>query len=350
MRASWKSYRCIFKQAATTSRGALRDKISYFLALRSEDGAWGLGECGPLPGLSLDHRPDLPSQLDRLCAAINADRTVEPSDWVDFPALRFALEMARLGIWAGDGIPFPSAFTQGLGNLPINGLIWMADKRSMRAQIRDKLSQGFRCIKLKIGALDFAAEYELLRELRREYGPGEVEIRVDANGAFAPHQALERLQRLAELQLHSIEQPIAPGQIEHMAALAAVSPLAIALDEELIGVHQQVDQVRLLDEVRPRYLILKPSLLGGFEACQQWIALAEARAIGWWVTSALESNLGLNLLAQWTATLDNPMPQGLGTGQLYRNNLPSPLHIRGGNLYFDPAFDARQYQTFFEHV
>jgi len=351
MHAVWKAHRLRFIKPATTSRGALRDKTSYLLALRRPgDDARGLGECSPLPGLSLDDRPDLEARLVDLCRRLAAGEAVDGAALADFPALRFALETARLGLDAPGGALLPSDFTAGRRAIPINGLIWMADRRDMAAQIRAKLDQGFRCIKLKIGALDFWEELSLLADLRREYGPDDIEIRVDANGAFHPDEALEKLRWLADLELHSIEQPIRAGQWQAMARLVEETPLPIALDEELIGVHDPCARQALLDTVRPHYLILKPSLLGGLAAAQRWIGLAGERGIGWWVTSALESNLGLNVLAQWTATLDNPLPQGLGTGLLYTDNLPSPLSIRGGELHFDPDFDADGYWRFFEHV
>jgi len=349
MHATWKAHRLRFHKPATTSRGTLLDKPSYFLAL-STDAAWGLGECSPLPGLSLDDRPDLEAVLTALCQRLETGETVEEVELADFPALRFALETARLGLEAGDAALFPSAFSAGQRAIPINGLIWMADRRDMANQIRDKLAQGFRCIKLKIGALDFEEEIGLLQALRREYSPDDIEIRVDANGAFQPGEALVKLQRLAELQLHSIEQPIRAGQHGAMARLVAETPLPIALDEELIGIHDGAARCALLETIRPHYLILKPSLLGGLAQAEAWIRLARERGIGWWVTSALESNLGLNVLAQWTATLDNPLPQGLGTGLLYTNNLPSPLAIRDGQLHYDPGFDAGAYRRFFDHA
>jgi o-succinylbenzoate synthase len=350
MQANWKPYRLHFIQPATTSRGTLAEKLSYFLTLATADGAWGMGECSILPGLSPDQRPGLTAQLTQICQTLQMGGTVPAADLSAWPALQFGLEMAQQGLNARDGVWFPSAFTEGQHSLPINGLIWMADKRTMQTQIRHKLAQGFRCVKLKIGALAFAEEYALLQAVRREYHAAELEIRVDANGAFHPDTALQRLQQLATLELHSIEQPIAPGQATAMAQLTAQTPLPIALDEELIGIVGKAAKQTLLDTIRPHYIILKPSLLGGLAQAQQWIELAQARHIGWWVTSALESNLGLNVLAQWTATLGNPLAQGLGTGLLYDNNVPSPLHIENGYLSYISGFDPQHYQDFFAHV
>ncbi len=350
LNASWKPYSLHFKQPAVTSRGALTDKPGYYLALMSEGGHYGVGECSLLPGLSPDGQGDLVAALDQVCNAIATAQSTEVAIPTAFPALRFAVEQAGLALRHPQGPIFSTPFTQEGAGIAINGLIWMADRRSMQAQIRRKLDEGYRCIKLKIGALDFEEELRLLSEIRREYGASEVELRVDANGAFRVDEALEKLQRLAALELHSIEQPIAPGQYESMAHLVAASPLPIALDEELIGVHAPGDRVALLEQVKPHYLILKPSLLGGFAEAEEWIALAEARGIGWWVTSALESNLGLNLLAQWCAGLGNPMPQGLGTGLLYTNNLPTPLSIRQGRLYYDLTFDPSDYGRFYADV
>ena len=228
---------------------------------------------------------------------------------------------------------YDNYFTQG-NPIPINGLIWMGKVDFMRQQIIAKLENGFTCLKLKIGAIDFATELELLASIRQEFSADEIEIRVDANGAFTPETALEKLQRLAEYDLHSIEQPIKQGQWEQMALLCEHSPIPIALDEELIGINQTKEKQELLDVIRPQYIILKPSLVGGFRASQEWIAEAEKRNLPWWITSALESNIGLNAIAQFTANTNNNLPQGLGTGQLYTNNIPSPLEVEAGQIYY----------------
>ena len=245
------------------------------------------------------------------------------------------MEQAFLSLEAKqEGVLFPSPFTEGQVPIPINGLIWMGDKDYMQQQIREKLSQGFHCIKMKIGAIDFETEYQLLKNIRQEYAPSDIELRVDANGAFSPLEALEKLKRLADLQIHSIEQPIRAGQYEQMARLCEASPLPIALDEELIGVACPERKKEILQWIRPAYIILKPSLIGGYRGSEEWIDLAEKQGIGWWVTSALEGNVGLSAIAQWTYTLKNPLPQGLGTGSLYTNNFPSSLEVKNGGLWW----------------
>ena len=231
---------------------------------------------------------------------------------------------------------FPSHFTDGKAGIPINGLIWMGEKSFMKEQIEDKIQQGFSCIKLKIGAIDFDAEMELLRYIRKEFSAKEIELRVDANGAFQPENALEKLKRLSDLSLHSIEQPIRQGQYKEMAKLCKETPLPIALDEELIGVFNTSDKENLIEEIKPQYIILKPSLIGGFQGTKEWVNLAEKNQIGWWITSALESNIGLNAIAQFTYLQNNPMPQGLGTGSLFTNNIESPLQVKGENLNYNP--------------
>jgi L-alanine-DL-glutamate epimerase-like enolase superfamily enzyme len=231
-----------------------------------------------------------------------------------------------------------TAFSRSEQGIPINGLIWMGPYRDMEAQIREKLDHGFRCIKLKIGALNFEEEIALLKQIRHEYSAKTITLRVDANGAFLPSEAPEKLKRLSDLSLHSIEQPIKAGQWEALAGLIKTSPLPIALDEELIGVFSKEQKARLLETLMPPFLVLKPTLHGGISGCNEWIALAEARNIGWWMTSALESNIGLNAVAQFCATVlkDNPLHQGLGTGLLYSDNVEMPLRIEGEKLWFRP--------------
>lgn len=234
------------------------------------------------------------------------------------------------GTWA----LWNTAFSRGEAGIPINGLIWMGDFDKMLVQIEAKMKGGFRCIKLKIGAINFEEELALLRHIRAHFSAGEVELRVDANGAFSPVDAMEKLKRLSELDIHSIEQPIRAGQWEEMARLTSESPLPIALDEELIGCNTLEGKQRLLSAIRPQYIILKPSLHGGFTGGEEWIAEAEKRNIGWWITSALESNIGLNAIAQWCATFNNPLPQGLGTGMLFTDNVDMSLEIRKDCLWF----------------
>ena len=332
-------YHLDFKQPAGTSRGVLHSKISWMLVLEDENGVQGLGECGPLAGLSFDDRPDFGTRLQRLCEQFNqAEWATFDESLLFYPAMRFGFEMAlRDYVQGGKRLLFESDFTLKGAPQAINGLIWMGSAGFMKEQITQKLSQGFRCLKLKVGAIDFEAELAILKALRSEFSAQDLELRVDANGAFAPNDALLKLQQLAAFELHSIEQPIKAGQSALMAQLCAESPLPIALDEELIGNTSLEEIEEVLNQIKPPYIILKPTLLGGFEAAEQWIAAAEARDIRWWVTSALESNIGLNAIAQWSATLHNELPQGLGTGQLYTNNFTSPLHIEAGALHYLPA-------------
>lgn len=337
MKASFIKHRLHFKIPGTTSRGVLHDKDSWFIIISDEEepNRFGIGECSIIRGLSVDDRPDFEQKLQEVVADVAND-----SFWLDqglayFPAIRFGLETALLDFeQGGSRILFPSEFTEGRAHIPINGLIWMGHFEHMRNQIIDKIEQGFRCVKLKIGALDFDQELQLLAMIRKEFTEKELELRVDANGAFRPEEAMEKLNQLADFQIHSIEQPIRQGQWEQMADLCRRSPFPIALDEELIGVSDQGRMAEMLEVIKPQYIILKPSLLGGFTPCRHLIEAAEKQHIGWWLTSALESNIGLNAIAQWTYTLHNPMPQGLGTGQLFTNNIPSPLEIKKAALTY----------------
>lgn len=334
IKAAWTKYRLNFKTPSGTSRGTLYYKDSYFLMLVQEETAHtGIGECGILKGLSSDDKPDYEQKLDWLCQNIN---DLEAADLASWPSMRFGLEMALKSLNADHNFElFPSDFTEGKAQIPINGLIWMGDKTHMLSQISEKLNRGFTCIKLKIGAIDFEEELQLLRHIRQTYSAGEVEIRVDANGAFSEKEALEKLKQLAEFELHSIEQPIKAGNAEAMAKLCAATPLPIALDEELIGKHAPAEKAKLLEQIRPQYIILKPSLTGGFEASNEWIEAAGQFDCGWWITSALESNIGLNAIAQYTFSKEIIMPQGLGTGELYTNNFTSPLLVSNGHLIYD---------------
>jgi L-alanine-DL-glutamate epimerase-like enolase superfamily enzyme len=255
------------------------------------------------------------------------------------------MEMLRAGIAQQNPFKlFPGAFTSGEQIVPINGLIWMGNKSEMRARIREKLDQGWKCLKLKVGALDFDTECGILSEIRGEYSPTDLMIRLDANGAFTPDQALEKLKILSAFEIHSIEQPIRPGQWENMAGLCEQSPIPIALDEELIGVHSYSDKKNLLEQIKPTFVVLKPTLHGGFRACDHWIDLAQESGTGWWATSYLESDIGLNAIAQWVGSRAVPgVYQGLGTGSLYTNNLPSPLvsSARGLRLDLHKSWDLR---------
>ena len=336
MKASYKKYTLNFKRPSGTSRGVLTTKETWFLILEEENN-FGIGECGILRTLSIDDRPDYEEKLKWTCQNIHLPKDELLAELVEFPSIQFGVEMALLSLQSQDPFQlFPSAFTNGEKGIPINGLIWMGEETFMHEQIQQKLEQGFSCIKLKIGAIDFDKEIALLQSIRKKYSASEIELRVDANGAFQPQEALQKLQRLSELDLHSIEQPIKQGQFSEMAKLCAKTPLPIALDEELIGVFSVTKKEELLQTIQPQYIILKPSLIGGFKGTQEWIDLAEKQNIGWWITSALESNIGLNAISQFTFMQNSNMPQGLGTGSLYTNNIKSPLMVKGEYITYAP--------------
>ena len=337
MKASYSKYILNFKRPSGTSRGVLTQKETWFIILK-KDGKTGIGECGILRSLSFDDRPDYEEKLKWVCENIALGEEKLWEELRDFPSIQFGVEMAFRSLAANDPfLLFPSEFTRGQAAIPINGLVWMGEEQFMKEQIIQKIDGGFKCIKLKIGAIDFETEIDLLKFIRREFTSEEIEIRVDANGAFSPAEALDKLKRLSELELHSIEQPIKQGQPEEMARLCKTSPLPIALDEELIGVTDVTEKKKLLQIIEPQYLIFKPSLIGGMKGTQEWIDLLEERGVHWWITSALESNVGLNAIAQFTFTLNNPMPQGLGTGGLYTNNFESPLEVANGELWYRPS-------------
>lgn len=326
-----------FKRPSGTSRGVLTSKETFFLVIEQEEKK-GIGECNLFRGLSADDVPDYEAKLQWVEQHLHLGEKALLEELKTFPSIQFGVEQAFRSVVAPQWYElFPSNFTKGKDAIPINGLIWMGSPDFMKAQIKEKLAQGFRCIKMKIGAIDFEEEYRILKALRNEFSASDIEIRVDANGAFQANEALRYLERLATLQLHSIEQPIRAGQWEAMAELCEQTPLPIALDEELIGIFTREEKQRLLREIQPQYIILKPSLIGGYSGSEEWITLAETLGIGWWVTSALESNIGLNAIAQWTYTLRNPMPQGLGTGTLYTNNIPFPLYVENGHIGFNPC-------------
>jgi len=334
MEAQYKKYILNFKRPSGTSRGVLRQKETYFIKL-TDGKRVGIGECGLFKGLSLDDVPHYEQQLNKVCKTLQKGDDISEL-CVDFPSIQMGVEMAMLSLKASNPFQlFDTTFSRGIQPLSINGLIWMGDMDFMRQQVFEKIESGFECIKLKIGALDFELECKLLAEIRSRYTKEHVTLRVDANGAFLASEALEKLQQLSLLDIHSIEQPIAAGQHNALAELCAHTPLPIALDEELIGVLELSEKAALLDRINPQYIILKPSLLGGFQASEEWIKLAEERKIGWWITSALESNIGLNAIAQWTASLHTAMPQGLGTGSLFTNNIESPLVVSEGFLRYD---------------
>ncbi|MEX0968409.1 MAG: o-succinylbenzoate synthase [Bacteroidia bacterium] len=337
MKASFTKYTLRFKQAAGTSKGVLNDKVSYFIFLE-ENGITGIGEASLIPGISPDDPGIMPGKLAEVCQHINSGISpLEVDDLNTFPSIRFALETARLDLKHGGMRQlFSSEFARGEQQLPINGLIWMAEPDKMLQQIQDRISEGFRVIKMKIGSLDFEQELKLLKQVRKEFSADEIEIRLDANGAFQKEDALSKLKELSEFKIHSIEQPIRQGQWQSMAKLCSASPIPIALDEELTGIIGSGMKQKLLQAIQPSYIILKLSLTGGFIAAREWIKAAEKENIGWWITSALESNIGLNAIAQFAAANDVTIPQGLGTGKLFVNNISSPLEIKNGFLYLNP--------------
>lgn len=327
-----------FKLPAGTSRGVLLHKPSSFLFLEQE-GFTGIGECSTIPDLSIDPMEFYDQKLNEVCRWINAGNNPGDIDLSAFPSIAFGLETALLDVKAsGSKKLFPSNFTEGKTGIPINGLVWMGDKEFMQKQITEKIAAGYQCIKLKVGALDFETELEIIAGIRRHFSPEEIEIRLDANGGFTPEDALKKLEKLAVYHIHSIEQPIKQGQLDALADICKHSPIPIVLDEELIGV-KSADKELIIEKTKPAYIILKPSLLGGFKQSEEWIRLAEKHQVKWWITSALEANIGLNTIAQWTYTLNSALPQGLGTGQLYHNNIPSPLEIRNAKLFYQTKND-----------
>ena len=337
-KSDFQKYTLKFKMPAGTSRGTYNQRDSWFISVYDTEfpNLRGTGECAPLPGLSPEFGHDFEKKLTDVCCDIE-----HYDEWLSnrlngFPSIKMGLETALWDYGAqGSSVFFHTRFCEGERGIPINGLIWMGSVAFMRRQIREKIAAGYRCLKLKIGALDFATELNLIREIRDKFSPAEINIRLDANGGFPADKAGSKLDMLAKLGIHSIEQPIMAGQWKEMEALCRNTPIPIALDEELIGVEDRPAKERLIRDIRPACLVLKPTLHGGFSGCREWIDLAEASGIGWLVTSALESNIGLNAIAQWTSTLNNPLPQGLGTGQLFENNFPSPLYIQRAELWRD---------------
>ncbi len=332
MEATYLQYLLQFKRPSGTSRGVLLDKETFILTI-SENGKKGVGECAIFRGLSFDDRPDYENKLKWLCENINQDKAVLQEELKEFPSIWFGYEQAVQNLKYGDGLYFPSDFTEGKSAITINGLIWMGDAGYMVDQIQEKLEKGFHCIKLKIG-VDWKSEHIILQKLREKFSKDQLELRVDANGGFSKEETITVLQQLADLHIHSIEQPVKAGNWQDMAELCASTPTPIALDEELIGIVDFEKKKQLLETVQPQYIILKPALVGGFSGSDEWISLAENQNIDWWITSALESNIGLNAIAQYTFTKKNPMPQGLGTGALFVNNFESGLELRNELLWF----------------
>lgn len=339
-----------FRFEAGTSRGVLTEKDSYIVRIYDEEdpSIMGLGECGPLNGLSLDDRPDFEERLRELCQYFskldlqlfswNVPIVLNQLIGQELPSVLFGFETAMLDFLSGgQRVIADNEFVRGTRSLPINGLIWMGDLPFMQLQIEEKLAAGFTTLKLKVGATDFEQELALLASIRERFTAEQITIRIDANGAFRPDDVMDKLDRLAAFQLHSIEQPIRAGQPELMAELCRHTPLPIALDEELIGHMEYVDKFRLLKKIQPQFVVLKPTLLGGLRHADEWIELANRLNIGWWITSALESNIGLNAIAQYTAKYRHLLPQGLGTGQLYHNNFESPLRTQNGQISYEPG-------------
>ena len=328
-----------FKQPAGTSRGVYTTRRIWLVTV-SDGAIVGVGECAPLPQLSCDDIPNYAEVLARFCKEVEQTGEIPYEAMRDYPSMLFGLETAFYEVRRkkedGRDVLFDTPFSRGEVGIPINGLVWMGTFDEMRQRIEQKLEQGFHCVKLKIGAIDFDAELELIKNIRSRFSHQDVELRVDANGAFPFEEALYKLELLSQYALHSIEQPIKAGQWGNMAELCRESPLPIALDEELIGVNDPEQKRQMLNIIKPRYIILKPSLHGGMMGVREWVDIACDMGIGSWITSALESNIGLNAIAQLCSDIYGnhiKMPQGLGTGQLFTDNIPMPLEIRGDQLW-----------------
>lgn len=332
LEARWCKYQLHFKFLAKTSREEMREKTTYFVKVFDSDTpyTYGIGECALFKGLSSDDVPDYEHLLSQACLNMTGLHSTMSS-------IRMGFETAIRDLHNGGHRQiFLSEWLSGQKDIHINGLIWMGDKSTMLNRIREKIEHGFRILKLKIGGIDFEEELSILKSIRDYYNQSDLEIRLDANGGFIPENALAKLNSLSKYEIHSIEQPIAAGQYEAMRTICHESPIAIALDEDLIGFNDDEAIDRLLTFVRPRYIILKPTLCGGFERSDKWIESAETKGIGWWATSALESNIGLNAIAQWVATKKTSLAQGLGTGMLYTNNIQSPLELKSDRLAYNP--------------
>ena len=330
-----------FKQPAGTSRGVYTERVSWFIELTSpgRPGRRGVGECAPLPDLSCDAVPDYESQLRAFCDRLEREGEIDYAAMEDYPSMLFGLETAMRSFNAGSAALFDTAFSRGEEGIPINGLVWMGSHDEMLARMEQKIEQGFTCIKLKIGAIDFDAELDLLKRIRDRFSHRTMQIRLDANCAFAIDEALYKLELLSQYAVHSIEQPIRTRRWGDMAALCRDAPLPIALDEELIGVNDPTTKEELLNIIKPAYIVLKPSLHGGMRGVEEWVRMARWRDIGSWITSALESNVGLNAVAQLAAHVYGDhitMAQGLGTGLLYTDNVAMPIEIRKDALWFNP--------------
>ncbi|HEX6890230.1 MAG TPA: o-succinylbenzoate synthase [Chryseolinea sp.] len=336
-----------FNFDARTSRGQMKDKVSWFVKIWDEQdpAVVGIGECGPLPGLSIDHRPDLEEKLIATLARLEhfGLKDIDPLSVngivpAGFPSITFAVETALLDLaHGGKHIIRNNQFIKGQ-RIPINGLVWMGDFDFMLKQIEEKISKGFTCIKLKVGGIDFDLECELLGQLRRKFPKEHITLRLDANGAFTVENVMQRLQTLAQFGIHSIEQPLKAG-LPRTKEVCLESSIPVALDEELIGLENRESKEEMLDRLKPEFIVIKPSLHGGLSGSSEWIELAEARGIGWWITSALESNIGLNAICQFTADYPVILHQGLGTGMIYVRNISSPLSVDRGAIFMDPNLE-----------
>lgn len=355
--ATYKKHTLQFIRPAGTSRGVYHSKVSYFLFLGGmENQSPGIGECNILRGLSIDDVPHYEEKLAEVCAAINTGTAPRDIDLNDFPSIAFALETALLDMQSGGNrILFPSEFTNGNEGIITNGLIWMGSEKEMQQRIEEKLNQGFHTIKMKIGAISWDNEHKLLQSIRKHFDSSKITLRVDANGAFDENNVFGVMEDLAKLDIHSIEQPVDKGNHKLMAEVIHNCEVPVALDEELIGISKAEEKQQLLQFLKPAFLILKPSLLGGLKQCEEWIEIAHEHDAAWWATSALESNIGLNAIAQWTVPLMHAsanhastnrhlsprhasmLPQGLGLGNLYHNNIPSPITLKGEKMYYDTS-------------
>ena len=337
LQCNYHKYRLKFINPGGTSRGVLHEKETFIISLSGTDcGRIAFGECNLFRGLSDDDRPGYEEKLANICRRLPIEKESVLSTLRDWPSIYFGVE-TLLKDWENgcNKIIFSGDFVENKAGININGLIWMGSKDEMLFQIKKKLEDGFQCLKMKIGAIDFESELEVLHFIRKQFNADEITIRVDANGAFEVKDAAEKIKRLSAFDIHSIEQPIKAGQWQEMARLISVSEVPVALDEELIGIHSSEQKKQLLETIRPPFIILKPVLAGGFSGSDEWIYLIEKQGGSWWITSALESNIGLNAIAQYTSTKNNRLPQGLGTGKLYSNNFDSPLKIESGKLFYD---------------
>ncbi|MEO8068102.1 MAG: o-succinylbenzoate synthase [Flavobacteriales bacterium] len=342
IRAAWKEITLTPKFELGTSKGPITARTVWYLIAWNEERpeVKGIGEAALFPGHSKEFPADVKTKLLELCLDTSNWSQRLNDDLVDVPSVRFAVEQCLKDLDAsGSKILCPSGFTLGKQGIPINGLVWMGDKATMKQRIREQITNGFTTVKMKIGAIGIEDELALLKSVRDEFSAKDIALRVDANGAFDARNATDVLKRLAALQVESIEQPVAPGRYEVMAELCEGSPIPIALDEDLIGLNTRDAKADMLNNVKPQHIVIKPSLVGGWAAAEEWIALAKERGIGWWITSALESSIGLNAVAQWTATLDVKVAQGLGTGNVYADNIPSPLVASKGELRYRPELD-----------